>query len=340
MSISLAQIKKTLLYDFKSGHELNKAIEEVGHIFNHMRENIKDYHHDNRLISAYVAYYLTTNYPKFKSVIDMVRIDLSHYEHIVDIGTGPGTFLLAAANLNSSLGLHGIDHSEHMLTQAQKILSKLHPQREITLSKKLIKPNGKTLYLFSHSLNEMTKTQALDYLNLIEDEDILLIEPGTRESFQKVLALREEVIRKKYRVHFPCSTESNCPMNTENDWCHQYIFVNHANDVEIMTQKLGRNRRLLPLCVQFYSKTQKPKSTKAMLVRVLRPTKHSLEWVVCQDDNHLINLEIPLKQFSKKEAKLMQKVTAGHNVDYELIKELPEKKRVKLLSVDALPRNL
>ena len=332
MQISLSEIKDCLLYEFKDDHALGKSIEEVGKIFNHMRDHLSDYYDDEKLISAYVAYYFTTNIPKFEKAITMAGVDLSEYDNLVDIGTGPGTFLIAAKAMHHKLHLYGVDHSDLMLKQAQKIFNYFYSLDDVTLTKNLNPPKeGKTLYLFSHSLNEMDENTYLNYLRQIADSDILLIEPGTKESFIKILNVREHLIQNGYKVHFPCHKESPCPMNPEKDWCHQYMFVTHADDVEVMTQKLGRNRRLLPICIQYYRKSEKTPRDEAMLVRVLRPTKHSLEWVVCDKNNAMINLEIPIKQFSKKEAKEMQKVTAGHLVQYEVIKELPEKLRVKLI---------
>jgi hypothetical protein len=332
MEVSLSEIKECLLFEFKNDHTLSKAIEEVGKIFNHMRDNLSDYHDNEKLISAYVAYYFTTNLPKFAKAIEMAGVNLDQYDNLVDIGTGPGTFVLAAKAMQHNLKLYGVDHSDLMLKQAKKIFDHFYDGTDVHWSKKLMKPeSGKTLYLFSHSLNEMDEGAYLKYLEQIAGEDILLIEPGTKESFKKVLNFREAAIAHQYQVHFPCHKEIECPMDPDKDWCHQYMFVSHAQDVEVMTQKLGRNRRLLPICIQYYRKSEKVKSKTSMLVRVLRPTKHSLEWVVCYD-NQLINLEIPLKQFSKKEAKEMHKVTAGHSIEYEVIKELPGKLRVKLLN--------
>lgn len=335
--INLENLRPHLLYQFKSEHELEKSIEKVGHIFNHMRENLDKYSSDEKLISAYVAYYLATNYPKLASVLSMVDIKLEDYETIVDIGTGPGTFLFAAHALNPSIELVGIDKSDLMLTQAMKLMKGLGVNSPSSFGTKLIsQKREKTLFLFSHSLNEMSESEIDKYIKEIGDQDILVIEPGTKEVYQKLMIFREKMIGLDYHIHFPCSSNASCNMDAEHDWCHQYIMVKHSEDVERMTQKLHRNRRLLPLVVHYYSKKIRKTATRATLVRVFKPTKHSFEWEVCMPDHSLIRLEIPIKKYAKKEQKQILNITAGAKVEFEVLKELKDRLRVEVTNMTEL----
>lgn len=335
--ITLENLRPHLLYRFKSEHELEKSIEKVGAIFNHMRSHLDEYANDEKMISAYVAYYLATNFPKLESVLNMVGIDLSDYKSLIDIGTGPGTFLLAAHALNPHLELVGIDQSDLMLNQAMKLTKGLGVNCPISFGKKLLKENNdKNLFLFSHSINEMLDAQIDSYLDTIDNQDILIIEPGTKEVYQKLMLVRQKMIEKNYNIHFPCSSNESCLMNQEHDWCHQYIMVKHSEDIERMTQKLQRNRRLLPLVVQFYSKKEKSKSVHARLVRVFKPTKYSFEWEVCMPDHSLVRLEIPSKIYSKSEQKRVVNVTAGSKVEFTLIKELKDRLRVEVTNMQDL----
>lgn len=330
--INLQNLMPHLLYQFKSEHELEKTIEKVGQIFNHMRENIESYANDEKMISAYVAYYLSTNIPKLSHVLDMVGIDLNDYENFYDIGTGPGTFLIAAHAMNPKLNLVGIDKSDLMLAQAMQILKGLGVNSDYSLGKKVGEfEKKKSLVLFSHSLNEMSENEVGNYLKLIEDQDVLIIEPGTMEVFNKLMPIREKMIERGYEVKFPCHSNKACQLNPATDWCHQYIMVKHNDEVERLTQKLHRNRRLMPLSVFFYSKSAEAQTCMARLIRVHKPTKFSIEWEVCMSDHSIQRLEIPIKHYSKKEQKELLKVTAGSAVNFEVIKELSDRLRVKLI---------
>lgn len=340
--ITLENLRPHLLYEFRNDHELEKSIEKVGTIFNHMRENLHEYVKNEKMVSAYVAYYLSTNFPKLKSVLEMVDVDLNTYDKLVDIGTGPGTFLLAAHALNPQLELVGIDQSDLMLAQAMKLMKGLGVNSPTSFGTKLLNQKREnTLFLFSHSINEMSEGQIDKYIEEIGDQDILIIEPGTKEVYQKLLVVREKLINKEFNVHFPCGSNGPCQMNPEHDWCHQYIMVRHSEDVERMTQKLARNRRLLPLVVHYYSKKERINDNEsARLVRVFKPTKHSFEWEVCLSDHTLIRLEIPSKLYSKKEQKRIVDITAGNIVKYKLIKELKDRLRVEVLNMNELLKNV
>lgn len=338
-NLSYSEIAPYLLHQFKNESQLLKNVAQMGKLFNHYRENLNEYREDKELIAAYCAYYLTTNYPKLFGVLEMVadKIELSDFDRVIDVGTGPGTFLLALAELvDEKVKLEGIDVSDMMLDQASSILKGLRPQKNVELYKGVPKESeGKTLLLFTHSLNEMTSEQAVEYVKESKPEAIMLIEPGTKEAFAKCLKLREWVISEGYNVSYPCFTNSACPLNLEEDWCHQFISVEHSDDVERMTQKLHRNRRLLPLTVQIYSKEAKAKKENARLIRVKKPTKHSVEWELCQEDsgnNMVFNAEIPKRGMSKKETKEIEAVMSGVEVEFEVQKEFEEKKRIKLLS--------
>lgn len=332
-----------MLYEFKGEDQLLKSVAQVGKLFNFYRENLDEYKNDEQLVSAYCAYYLTTNYPKLFETLKLLgqNFDLNSFSRVVDIGTGPGTFLLGLSELLApEVELGGVDISPTMLRQARKILDGLRPDREVALSQYLgelfsIKPQkGKSLLLFTHSLNEMTPQQGIDYAKALNPDSILLIEPGTKESFGKALKLREWAISQDYHVTYPCFSNASCPLNLEQDWCHQFIQVTHSDDVERMTQKLHRNRRLLPMVVQLYQKQCVERSDNARLIRVKTPTKHSLEWQLCHRDgemNAVFDAEISKRGYSKKEIKELEDINAGIDVRFEVEKRMEQKSRIKLL---------
>lgn len=334
------EVRPFLLHDFRSEASLLKSVEEVGKLFNFYRENIHSYRGDEKLVSAYCAYYLTTNYPKLFETLKLLGpgFEIGSFKTIIDVGTGPGTFLLALARLSSKeTKLIGVDVAPLMLEQAQKLLKGLAGDRDFRLVNgvsKLEESVG-SLLLFTHSLNEMGTQKAIEYVNKTTPEAILLIEPGTKESFQNALELRNWALENDYQVAYPCFSNASCPLDPEKDWCHQFIQVEQADDVERMTQKLHRNRRLLPMVAQLYVKGPvESGDCSARLIRVKKATKHSLEWELCESvegANYVFNAEIPKRGMSKREVKALEDILAGVSVQYETEKEMKEKRRIQLL---------
>jgi hypothetical protein len=48
---------------------------------------------------------------------------------------------------------------------------------------------------------------------------LIIIEPGTRDSFQTLRPLRDALSASGWRIVFPCTTPGHCPMPDDN-WCH------------------------------------------------------------------------------------------------------------------------
>ena len=121
-------------------------------------------------------------------------------------------------------------------------------------------------------------------------------------------------------------------MSGSEDWCHQYLNVRHDPEVERLTQLAGRDRRNLPMTVMMFEKTKTVhhSAQSGRIVRVLKATKFSYEWQVCNHENKLMHVEVPFKQFTKQELKEIDKYLSGHEISFDLIKELNEKWRVRL----------
>jgi ribosomal protein RSM22 (predicted rRNA methylase) len=100
--MQLSLINPYLIYNFKNEHELIRAIEEISLKFTQKREDINDYLNDPRLVSAYAAFYLTTNVGKLKSVLNWLPVEFIsklNSTPLFDIGAGPGTYSIALREL-------------------------------------------------------------------------------------------------------------------------------------------------------------------------------------------------------------------------------------------------
>jgi SAM-dependent methyltransferase len=335
MTPTLSIIMPHLIYSFKSEDELVKSIEEISAKFTTHRERIADYLKDPRLVAAYTAFYLLTNIPKLEEVFNWMNpewVQELKSCDFIDLGAGPGTFSLAWKSLGGEGDFYQVELSPLMREQAKKLWEGLYGEKIHQSSDWVWKTDRPKFLLFGHSANEMGVDLALKYIQKIEPNHILFIEPGTKDFFGKMLEIRSSVIKQGYRVLYPCSLQEDCPMKGTLDWCHQFIKVRHDDEVERLSQMVRKDRKLLPLIVQAFSKTFRSTNPKERLVRVLPETKFSHEWEVCHD-NKLQRYQIMKRDLSKVDSKDLGNILAGEALRTELIKEVEEVKRVKSVKV-------
>lgn len=331
--MKLSTLIPFLLYQFKSEHDLVKAIEELSLKFTQKREKIGDYLKDERLTSAYTAFYLTTNMPKLEAVFDWMPetwVQSLKTATFIDIGAGPGTFSLAFRHwANSPVKVMQVETSQVMREQAQRIWNGLYPNEKL-----LQRPEGETILFFGHSANEMGVEASLRYIRDFNPDHILFVEPGTKDFFPKMLQIREALIKQGHHILFPCPNSQDCPLkNSEADWCHQFIQVKQEAEVERLSQMVKKDRRHLPLIVHAFSKTFKSDNPSARVIRVLAETKFSYEWESCEL-NQLEHYQIMKRGLNKGELKKLSETLAGAALEIEVEKKLEQGKRVKIKSLN------
>lgn len=336
--MEINEILPHLQYEFSSEIELIKAIEEISLKFTKKREQIADYTQSEKLIAAYVCFYLMTNLPKLSASLEKLKLDLNQFKdfEIFDIGSGPGTFSIAMLKENPELNISLIEKSPVMLQQARKLISGLFSDATVSFyaaDEKFPKKEKTRVGVFGHSVNEMGEEIFLDYVKRLALDHIILIEPGTKEFFQLALSLRER-LKKKYNILYPCFSTEACPLS-QKDWCHQYLSVSHDISVERLSQMAKKDRRNLPISLWHYEKRalselKENESTRPYrIIRVYRPTKFSVEWQVCSvedEANIVIDVQIMNRGYNKKQIKQLQRFEAGDEISLSLEKELEEKK--------------
>lgn len=337
--MNLERILPYLLYKFKSDDELVSSIEELSRKFTQEREKITDYLKDPRLVSAYAAFYFTTNTPKFAEILKWLPeefLTAIKTSDLVDIGAGPGTFSVAFQEWSESLSgrIVQIETSELMREQAKIMWEGLYPSKNMVQSFGRNLKGENQIALFGHSANEMGAEKALSYIEDIDPEHIIFIEPGTKSFFPEMLKIRKALLARGYHIIFPCPNSMECPMAaSEKDWCHQFIYLKQSQDIERLSQMAKKDRRLLPLIVHVYSKNSFGVNPSERVVRVLPETKFSYEWEVCHD-NRLEHDQVMKRNLSKAEQSTLEGILAGAAVETETEKVLENSKRVKLIKIN------
>lgn len=321
-----------LLHEFASEADLVKAVGELSAAFTTDRGNIQKYLSDPRLVSAYTAFYLTTNIPKLEAVLSWLtpefRSEILKCE-LIDVGAGPGTFSVAWKELGGGESVM-LETSKIMREQAARLL----PKACFKIGAKE-KPR---LLLFGHSLNEMGVEAGLKYVNEAKPDYVWMIEPGTKEVFALALEFRRRMIRDGWHVRYPCLGMGECPMHGSEDWCHQYVDVRHDPEVERLTQLAQRDRRHLPLTVMMFERgpIAKRDENLARIVRTFPATKFSHEWQVCREENGLVleRFQLPFKSYPKSEKKAVVALLAGSLIQFGTDKQLVDSRRIRLIKED------
>ena len=296
MAMTLNKILPHLSYQFKSESELLACIRKVSENFTTNREKLAEYLDSKKLVSAYTAFYMTTNLPKWDEVLKKIALDqesINDFE-IIDIGTGPGTFILAALNNNPEQAIYGLETAGLMREQGNKLIKSLFPQSEAEIYSHLnsIHEKKKTrLGVFGHSANEIDLSQILKMIKTLELDKVLFIEPGTKSYFAKALDIRTKLLEQDFKISYPCPSQATCPMADGGDWCHQFLYIKQAPDVERICQILKKDRKLLPQTIHFFEREQINKQEDIKrVIRVYKPTKFGLEMQVCHspESNHAL----------------------------------------------------
>ncbi len=347
---NLNDLLESSIYDFKDKAELVNSIKLIQENFNQKREDLDDYLNDSKLVSAYSCFYMPTNMAKFSFLLNQLPQtllkDLSGHT-FYDVGTGPGTFILALLEYLKSKQkkypkIVGIELSETMVEQAHKNIEIFFPEyKDWEIGNKIPQYGDKKILCFGHSVNEMGAERCLKYIDQIKPETIIFIGPGTPYVFDSLVEIKRSLKRQKFNVVYPCikSISASCPFEcSKQDWCHQVVYTTHDDSVERLAQLSSIDRRRMPVCIQVYKKKfhENLKVKRARILRVLKETKFSFEFLVCVESEQA-NLEsrrfqVMKKQFDKAEKKNVSAFSEGMGFFYEVEKELGNlQQRVKII---------
>ena len=147
---------------------------------------------------------------------------------IIDLGAGPGTATFAAAEALPSLARFALTDTNASLHALARTLMRGNERLRSTqykLSSARAFLNGvddADLSIASYVVGELEdpERKALVELMWQRTRDVLLIvEPGTPDGYQRIIALRSQLIAEGAHVVAPCPHDGPCPL-TSPDWCH------------------------------------------------------------------------------------------------------------------------
>lgn len=338
----LDEITPHLLSPLKE-HELVSLLKVISRGFTSERERIEEYVSLEEQVSAYTAYFLPTNIPKLFFLLDQLPSQLrEHLEglSLMDVGAGPGTYSLGWSRyFNSKTNITVVDQSKVMLKQAKSLLDAFAFESGLIQYTQDLNAERAQVVLFGNSLNEMGAARASAVVKKVTPEFVILIEPGTKQSFAEVLKLRADLLASGFAPLYPCPLAASCPLEKVDDWCHQVLRMTHEPQIERISQLAQLDRKIMPFIAHIYRKAAalSPLETaNAHFLRFLNETKFSFLWQVCvsTSDGKLTTtkFEIMKKDYPKSLIKRLERASVGESFTYRVTKELQDLKRIQLLS--------
>lgn len=241
--------------------------------------------------------YLSSRMGETSIIIDSVLDKLNNVavlneeiNSVLDLGSGTGSVFWALKNYISSADIVAVEKQESMIKYS-KIMSKpLDYNIEYicsdVLSTKVKELRSFDLVIESFMLNELTDKDRLQTLDLMCNKSskfVILIEPGTPNSYKKMMQDRDYLLSKGMHLVLPCPHIFKC--NLQNDYCNFSVRINRTKLSKIIKDgTLGHEDEKY-----FYLIFAKEKIVSSGAVVLRKPIyeKNRVELKLCNSDGNI-----------------------------------------------------
>jgi ribosomal protein RSM22 (predicted rRNA methylase) len=146
-------------------------------------------------------------------------------EVMIDVGCGPGTALLAAAELYAVREGVLVDHNPAFLALAERLATETVavPVRTMRVELRNWRPEVPAdLVVCGYSLTELDDVAALRLLHKLWENTrgaLVIAEPGRPADYHRLMTWRQALIGAGAEILAPCVHAAACPLPPD-DWCH------------------------------------------------------------------------------------------------------------------------
>lgn len=180
-------------------------------------------------VKAYLATRLPATYAAVRAGLDELAYARPDFQptSLLDVGAGPGTVLWATTDLWPDL-------EEAVLIEASAAVRKVGQSLaldtiatrmdwragDVTIDLADLKPAD--LVTCAYVLDEIAPAslpKLVGRLWHLTGDTLLIVEPGTPAGWQRILAVRRQLLEAGAHVLAPCPHEAPCPLEPP-DWCH------------------------------------------------------------------------------------------------------------------------
>jgi ribosomal protein RSM22 (predicted rRNA methylase) len=182
--------------------------------------------------AAYLAVRFPATYAACLRVFSEIRLRAPQVEiaGMLDLGAGPGTALLAAAEIFPALRRASLVENDDRWISMGKSLAR-HSPREAFRQAQWLKQDlrsgfqcdAQDLVAISYALGELAPAAAEAVVRKAWScarQFLIVMEPGTPRGFAHVNAARSVLIAGGAEILAPCPHKNICPLAAAGDWCH------------------------------------------------------------------------------------------------------------------------
>ena len=180
-------------------------------------------------VKAYLATRMPATFAAVHASLDATAAAMPDFapKTMLDVGSGPGTVLWAAASVWPELETATLLDASEPARRAGRALSDTFRQVTTTwiAGDATLDLRGQTpheLVTCAYVLDEVAPTSLeglVDNLWALTGEMLVIVEPGTPAGWRRVLGARERLIGIGAHVAAPCPHQAPCPLAAP-DWCH------------------------------------------------------------------------------------------------------------------------
>ncbi|MEP6564985.1 MAG: small ribosomal subunit Rsm22 family protein [Mesorhizobium sp.] len=184
---------------------------------------------EDMAVKAYLATRLPATYAAVRASLDALSAARPDYapKTLLDVGAGPGTVLWATTDLWPDL-------EQAVLLEASTAVRKVGETLaadamtakiawlagDVTVDlADLISADLVTCAYVLDEIPPVSLPKLTDRLWQLTADTLLIVEPGTPAGWQRILAVRRQLIEAGAHVLAPCPHDAPCPVSPP-DWCH------------------------------------------------------------------------------------------------------------------------
>jgi ribosomal protein RSM22 (predicted rRNA methylase) len=179
---------------------------------------------------TYALVRMPATYAAVTACLDALRTARPDFapQIMIDLGAGPGTATFAGAETFQSLARFSLTDTNESLHALARLLmrgSERLRSSQYKLSSVRAFLNGvddADLVVASYMIGELDEAGRTSLAELMwrRTRDVLVVvEPGTPAGYQRIIALRAQLVAESAHVIAPCPHDAPCPL-VPPDWCH------------------------------------------------------------------------------------------------------------------------
>lgn len=178
-------------------------------------------------VPAYLLTRLPATYAVLARVLEELNQRLPEFnpQRLWDLGAGPGTATLAALEIWPDLQSELLESQTSMIQSGRDLFAHLGLSEQLTWLNqslpRLPQNSSPDLITLAYIINELSPELRPSLYQQLQNQQalVLMIEPGTPEGYQHILAARQHFIDAGWQIVGPCPHAQSCPL-PEGDWCH------------------------------------------------------------------------------------------------------------------------